>query len=733
MTGTNLPSSSSLVPKPWGYEYCAYDSGSAAVWVLHIARGRKTSRHCHPNKRTQLIVLEGEVSFNGKVMKELESVEIPKGAFHQTAVTWDFETASENGAFLMEIEEPSNKSDLVREADAYGRAGKPIESDVIAYKGELLGLSHKSQSAMGYRFQLEVVLGGPVPDLMVNVGDEILGIYREKKERVSDCVAKFIENLGVDHVFGVVGGGSMHLNDSFRKLFVPMHHEQAASFAADAYSRLKGIGACLVTTGPGGTNAITGLACSWVDSIPVVYISGQVTTSQFMQGTGLRQRGIQETDIVSIVEPITKYAVTLTRAEDIRYVLEEAAWFAHEGRSGPVWIDIPLDLQSKRVDWDKLKPFVPPRIAKRSLSSEIHRVRGLLMSSKRPCLVLGNGIHLSHAESDARALARNLQIPVLTSWTVGDVMADDPHHIGHFGIFGDRPSNLAVQNADLLIVIGCRLSIGQAGYNPDQFARGAKIVMVDVDHAVLSKTDLRVHIGIRADAKEFIKALNKPLSFVNHSDWLMKCLKWKRKYPMTTHGSYGFIQGLSECMAMNAIVVTDMGTSFTCTFQAAKMKFGQRWITASGHAPMGYGLPGAIGAHYATGEPVVCIVGDGAMQFNVQELATVAVGKLPITIHLLDNGGYLTMKHTQANHFGRFVGADRQSGLAFPDWKLLADAYGVKINVIKMDPLQPLIPRVSSVKLPDGSVTSRPLEDMYPFLPRHEFKKQMIVPPLEEI
>lgn len=338
----------SVIQKPWGYEYCAFDNGKAAVWILHIARGRGTSKHCHPNKKTQLVCLTGEVEFNGRTLKPLEGVVIEKGEYHQTSV-FGCETASLNGAFVMELEEPSNKTDILRWEDYYGRTGKPIELEGVPCDVPTLKLSRKAQSLMGYTFKLESTLGGPVPDLMIPVGGEVLGIYKEGKKKVSDLVADFVKAQGITHVFGVSGGGSMHLNDSFREIFVPMHHEQAAAMAAEAYARCNGLGCALVTTGPGGTNAITGVACAWVDSIPVLFISGQVPRNTLLPGTNLRQFGIQESDITEMVKSITKYAVCVTNEHDIKRELEKCARIATTGRPGPVWIDIPLDVQSKRV------------------------------------------------------------------------------------------------------------------------------------------------------------------------------------------------------------------------------------------------------------------------------------------------------------------------------------------------------------------------------------------------
>ena len=306
------------------------------------------------------------------------------------------------------------------------------------------------------------------------------------------------------------------------------------------------------------------------------------------------------------------------------------------------------------------------------------------------------------------------------------------NHIGHCGIFGDRASNFAVQNADCILSLGCRLSIPMTGHNRKLFAREAKVFMVDVDEAEVHKLNA---VGFIQDVKTFLKDFRYPLRGVWIDGWLDTCMDWKKRYSVAKESghlaSYKFIEELSELLPEDAVVVTDMGTAFTCTFQAAKMKKGQRWLTASGHAPMGYGIPGAIGAHYATGKKVTCIVGDGSLMFNLQELQTIAHHELPIDIYVLDNGGYLTMKHTFYNHFGRQVGSDAGSGVSFPSWEMVAKTFGVVMTVVKIPHDQPLVPRTSSMKLPDGSITSKPLEDMFPFLPRDEFKAQMIVKPVE--
>jgi acetolactate synthase-1/2/3 large subunit len=770
-----------LVRKPWGWEYECFRNEHCAIWILHIARGLATSLHCHPNKRTKLIVLQGEVAVRksaetverSKLYTALQSVDFGKGVYHQTSCPGS--AASENGAFLMEIEWPPLKDDLVRADDEYGRAGTAYEGgdNLIPAPRDLLKLKLGVQRAMGCRFTIENT--GPFRGL--DIGDGLsFTIEKDTTIKVSDYIANFIADLGITHVFGVVGGGSMHLNDSFGHhhalKFIPTHHEQAAAMAAEAYARLHGIGCCLVTTGPGGTNAMTGLACAWVDSIPVIFISGQVTRNTLIGDTGVRQLGVQETDIVSLVRPMTKYATTITDEKFVRFELKKAHAIATEGRPGPVWLDIPLDIQGKSIDLAEQSAL---KFHKFALSNQavaqgvvMHTSQAAevvweaLRSAKRPVIIAGNGIHLAGAEHAFRNLVGLLSIPVVTSWTGADLLeSDHPCHIGHCGIFGDRASNFAVQNADFLLVLGSRLSIPQIGHNFQYFAREARIVMVDIDGHEILKQSLKVDIPIVADVKEFMTAFFAVAKNPTASDWLSRCKAWKAHYPVLAENkpvegcvnSYHFVDELCRQLPDDAVVVTDMGTAFTCTFQAAKMKRGQRWITASGHAPMGYGLPGAIGAHYATGKPVVAIVGDGGLMFNLHCLATIAHNKLPITIFVLDNQGYLAMKHTFSNHFGRQTGSDEGSGLWCPNAWAMANVMGIEWSgliqesteliraalgmptpslwQIVMPPDQPLLPRSTSLKRPDGGIVSKPIEDLFPFLPRAEFKAQMIVPTVE--
>lgn len=820
-----------IVKKPWGYEYLALDNAQVAIWVLHIARKRKTSMHCHPGKTTGLVVLSGHVQcsrLNGSAnLGQLDAVVIDKGCFHSTEA--DSESAifppSENGVWVMEIEAPSNKTDLVRANDAYGRAGKAYEGNdsMVDYSHDWLKIRIPEngktdvQNYMGCVFSVRAghysdiatcgagvvavieyrgrgtgtILGVEAGRLYetttlreliqgCDVSDYVfLTIAKEVEQmKLSDYVASFIADLGVKDVFSVSGGGSMHLVDSVGKsdrlTYISTHHEQAAAMAAEAYSRIAGMGVGLLTTGPGGTNALTGVACAWIDSIPTLYISGQVTRDTLLDGTGLRQYGIQESDIVTLVKPITKYSVCVTNENAIRYELEKAAYIAKSGRPGPVWVDIPLDIQSRQISPSELRGFIPPaevnRLQKKSLESQVEICLSMLRSAQRPVLLCGYGVRLAGAQKEFRELVDMLGIPVVSSWTASDLLdSSSPYYIGRSGIFGDRPSNFAIQNSDLLLVIGSRMSIPQVGYNYQTFARDARIVMVDVDQAEIRKPSLHVDLGIVADAKLFIsEVLARPGKSGSRSavvGWVQRCQDWKAKYPVALPeygdlksgvNSFYFVDLLSDKLPEDAVVVTDMGTSFTCTMQTFKVKLGQRLTTASGHAPMGYGLPGAIGACLGNGRrKTICISGDGGLQMNIQELETMMHLRLPIILFVINNGGYLTIKHMQQNHFGRYVGSETSSGMSCPDMMKVAHAYGIPasripdqevlrreldtvlaqrgpyICEILMPEDQPLIPRLSSLKKPDGTIISKPLEDLYPFLDRKEFKENMIIPLIE--
>lgn len=824
-----------LVKKPWGYEYLAFDNGQVAIWILHIARKRKTSLHCHPKKSTGLIVLSGSAKCtnlqSSVELIQFQSLQIDKGCFHSTEAASDsavYPTA-ENGTWLMEIEAPSNKSDLVRAKDIYGRKGKSYEdkSNTIGYQGGVLKFVMPEKGCeVSYKFyDSKITLNSSCIDLDSFLKEElstivVIGFRGEVKNKIdgltvgklytatqlqkciknrdysdydfltvvkdkylmklSDYVADVVAELGVREVFSVSGGGSMHLIDSIgrhEKLeYIATHHEQAAAMAAEAYSRIQGFGVALFTTGPGGTNALTGVAGAWVDSIPTLFISGQVTRDTLLKGTALRQYGIQETNITELVRPITKYAVTVNNEEDIRYELEKAIYLAKSGRPGPVWIDIPLDIQSKHIEPLSCRGYKPPveniRLKKSVLNNQVKLCVSMLLEAKRPVIIYGYGVRLSNATVAFRQLIDEIPIPFISSWTASDIVnTDHSHYIGRFGIFGDRASNFSVQNSDLLIVIGSRLSIPQIGYNYGTFAREAKIVMVDIDLAEINKASLHIDLPILSDAGEFIHNFKHTINeqestWKKPESWLKQCQIWKKKYPVVLPeyenqieqvNSFFFIDQLSKAVGQDVIIVTDMGTSFTCTMQTFKTRVGQRLTTSSGHASMGFGLPGAIGACFASKrKKTICISGEGGLQMNIQELQTVAHHKLPILIFVLNNGGYLTIKHMQQNHFGQYVGSEEKSGLSFPNLLKIAAAYkipSIRINnhselesqldeimkrpwpiicEIMMSHDQPLIPRLSSLKKPDGTIVSKPLEDLYPFLDRKEFSDNMLVKSVDD-
>mgnify|MGYP001357579392 CR=1 FL=1 len=824
-----------IVKKPWGYEYLVFENEFVAIWILHLVRKKKTSMHCHPKKRTGLILLSGQATFRHLEeeleLKEWDGVDIDRGVFHSTEACSDLQISpvSENGIWIMEIESPPQKDDLVRLNDEYGRAGVSYEGkdsmvfepkeclklkippDGEVFLKEFLSINFRVQkgtidniacypdnnalvSVIGCSSQKLsdnpfLSIGGVASfgDFNENTKNEDLSNFtmliieqEPATQKLSDYVASFISKLGVTDVFSVSGGGAMHLVDSVGKhekvAYIAMHHEQAASYAAEGYARISGKpGVALVTTGPGGTNAVSGVYGAWIDSIPTIFIAGQVPRNQMINDTGLRQYGVQESDMVTLVKPITKYAAVVDDPAMIRFHMEKALHLATSGRPGPVWLDIPLDVQSQLVNPREMIPFYPDETKLKELSApsdrQISQCMQMLKKAKRPVLISGYGIRLAKGENEFIELVGKLNIPVVCSWTSSDLISsDDDRFIGRCGIFGDRAGNFSVQNADLILVIGSRLSIPQTGYNPKAFAREAQIIIVDIDLAELEKPFFDAQLPIQADAKIFMRDLINKIDqedeqSLDVDDWRKKCIGWKEKYPVVLPeykdekdvvNSFYFVDVLARKMDETAVICTDMGTSFTCTMQSFQIKKGQRLFTSSGHAPMGFGLPGAIGACFANGrKKTVCISGDGGLQMNIQELQTLVNYQLPVILFVLNNGGYLTIKLMQQNHFGRYVGAEKSSGLSCPDIIKVGQAYGIgtekisnhqeldaKINSvleqkgpficeIMMSDTQPLIPRVSSIKKPDGAIVSQPLENLFPFLSKKEFEENMIVKPLE--
>jgi len=598
--------------------------------------------------------------------------------------------------------------------------------------------------------------------------------------KLSDYVIDFLIRQGVKHVFMLPGGGAMHLNDSLGVRaaagdisFVCNLHEQASSFAAETYAKaIRGLGACMVTTGPGGTNTVTGVAGAWLDSTPVIFISGQAKRPDLKGDSGVRQVGLQEVDIVSIVSTITKYAVTVMDPEKIRMILEKAAFEALNGRPGPVWIDIPLDVQAATIDPEKLEPFIPPpKVEPSDLTEKVRRTIELLNQSERPLILTGNGIRLAHAEGEFRKLIDHLQIPVLATWLAVDLFNyDDPLYLGKPGTVAPRGVNFALQNCDLLLVIGSRLDMTLTAYAPQHLARGAKKVIVDIDPAELRKLASYTEVSIQADAGDFLREFLREVEAVEKNDraaWWDRCRTWKKSWPIVEDSMrnpnelvsvYNFGDILSQELKENELIVSgSSGAGIEILQHVLRLKKGQRLFHTTALGSMGYGLPAAIGACVgADRRETICVDGDGGIQMNIQELATVENLGLPIKLFILSNEGYSSIRTSQKRWFGRVTAADAQTGMKLPDITKVAAAYGLptyritdqsrlRDDVRKVldtpgpivcevccQPEEPRVPSTASSQRKDGSLYSKPLEDLWPFLDREEFMANMIVPPLPE-
>ncbi len=600
--------------------------------------------------------------------------------------------------------------------------------------------------------------------------------------KLSDWVFRYIAGLGVQQVFEVTGGGAMHLNDSLGQSgleYVCMLHEQAAAMAAESYAKVRNdIGVCLVTTGPGGTNALTGVAGAWLDSTPMLVISGQVKRADLKGTTGVRQMGVQEVDIVSMAAPITKYAVTVLEPNDIRYHLEKAVHLARTGRPGPVWIDIPLDVQGAMIDESTLRVFTPDEIppARGTFTTEklkraAARTIRMLNASKRPVLLIGNGVRLANARDEMRTLVDILQLPVLTTWPAHDMVPDDhPLMIGRPGPVAPRGANFALQNSDFVLALGARLDLVVTGYAPQNFAREAKKVMVDVDPAELKKMKGTVQLPVCADVKAFIAELMSQLSALREkkrAGWYARCAEWKTKYPVVLPeyrnlpngvSTYVLAEAISAVSAPEDVIVSgSSGAGIEIFVLAATLKEGQRLFLTTALGAMGNGIPGVIGACIAHAKRrTITVDGDGGLQLNIQELEVIRRLQLPIKLFVLNNDGYASIRTSQSRYFGRLAGADASSGVTLPALEGVAKAYGIPHATIRNDhnleqqvrdlldapgPClievmtpreEPRAPSLSSMRRPDGSMVSKPLEDLWPFLPRDEFLENMIITPLPE-
>ncbi|HOI19081.1 MAG TPA: thiamine pyrophosphate-binding protein [Candidatus Woesearchaeota archaeon] len=582
--------------------------------------------------------------------------------------------------------------------------------------------------------------------------------------KLSDYVADFLESHNVRDVFGITGGAIVHVFDSIAKnpkiRYICTEHEQAAAMAADAYSRIsRNIGVAIATSGPGATNLVTGVCCSYFDSIPLLLITGQVPRSQLKKDSKSRQIGFQETDIVSMFSNITKYSVLVESPERIRYELEKAFFLARSGRPGPVLLDIPDDVQRAEVDPHKLQGFVeePEMVDEVKLVKDVERVINLLETSERPVVILGNGIKLAQCEEKAINLIEKLGTPVALTWATKDLLPfNHPQVIEGFGVSSERAGNFVVQNSDLIISFGSRLDTHETGNNQSTFARGAKKVIIDIDDSELKKFKERgmkdIYL-INSDVRLFLQALlQKQISMKDMSKWFVFINNLKEKYPICPSeyleqkeyvNPYVFMAELSEQSKENDIIITDAGANLTWTMQGYRVKKGQTLFSAFNHSPMGYALPASIGAVFASRKDIICIIGDGGIQMNIQELATLAYHKLPIKIFLFNNSGYGIIQQTQDTWLNsRYVASNPDSSVAIPDLERIAQAYGITtIRINNHSEMKDGIKYVLGYKGPilcNVSIEQhqkiipklefgRPLEDSSPLLDRKEFNENMII------
>ena len=601
--------------------------------------------------------------------------------------------------------------------------------------------------------------------------------------RLADYIAQTLSERGIRHIFMVTGGGAMHLNDAFGRCkelsVVCCHHEQACAMAAESYFRVTNrLAAVNVTTGPGGTNAITGVYGAYVDSMGMIVISGQSKWETLVRSTNLplRQLGDQEVDIVRMVEGITKYAVLVQEPETIRYHLERALHLAVSGRPGPVWLDVPINVQGTMIDPATLRGYDPIEdqieFETPDLNLACDEILFRLTKAERPVIYAGSGLRSSGHYADFMDLLDRLGVPVVTAWNNNDLVPDaHPCYAGRPGSVGNRAGNFAVQNADLLLILGCRLNIRLVSYNWEKFSRNAYKIWVDVDAAELKKPTVRPDMPIHANLADFLPLLLRKVDgydFARHANWRIWCQDRLRRYPVVLPSywsdehkvnPYCFMDRLWAQLLPEEVIVTADGTACVVAFQVARILKGMRLFHNSGCAAMGYGLPAAVGAAIAVGKDrrVICIAGDGSVMMNVQELQTIAGLQLPVKTFVLNNEGYHSIRQTQHNFFpDNIVGCGTDSGLSFPDWSRIADAFGMtfhrctthaeieaviraaletpgpSLTEIVLDLRQPFAPKLSSRKLDDGRMITAPLEDMAPFLSREELQENMIVPMLPE-
>ena len=827
-----------VVKKPWGYEYLIFANEEIAVWILYLKAGAQTSMHCHPGKKTSLVVLEGTVacsSLAGRLERRAgEGLLIDRGVFHQTT------TVSDAGAFVMEIETPVNKRDLVRLKDKYGREGKGYETedqysfniqnynyisfqnpgiqhnlkkrfekcsmtfkklteerildeilelnpeDVICLlKGQLLGPSNQSVVEVGDTMTVGALR--QFGRLRISRNTETLVIRKiDRILKISDCVASFLSECKTGPVFVVPGEANVHLLDSIGRhenlSFVCTQNEKSASLAVESFCKLRsGLGVLVVSSGAAAANTVPGVANAWVDSVPMLVISGQARTDQDTDGR-VRQLGNKELSVVDLVKPITKYAVKVADPTMIRYHLEKAVYLATQGRPGPVWIDLPIDIQGGLIDEEELKRFDPGELSPAAaapsggLHRQIPRVLELLGQSSRPVILAGSGIRHAKAAGEFLELVDRLDIPVLTSRRGADLVPDDhPCFFGRPGTYGQRSANLIIQNCDLLISIGSRLSIPLIGRNTKAFARAARKVVVDIDPGELEKPTLKPDLPIAMDAGQFIgECLSLlPVRLPSYAPWMKRCREWRLKFPPDSYSGpslppdppeHGLIyplpllRTLSAELGENDVVVADGGATLIYTLLAFRFKPGQRLISSTGLELPGFALAGAIGASVARDRgPVVCLCEDRGFQISIQDLQTILDYRLPIKVLIFKSKGHSIIRNIQRDFFGgRFVGTDHEIRLGSAPLIQVARAFGFPVfevtNAsqlpatlrewlktagpavceIQVEDDQDKIPRPGFIIRDDQKWIAKPLEDMYPFLDRKTMQENMMIDLIQE-
>lgn len=589
---------------------------------------------------------------------------------------------------------------------------------------------------------------------------------------VSEFIFEYYSKKGIDTAFMVTGGQAMWLNDAIGKNgnydIICTHHEQSAAMSADAYGRIKNKPALtIVTAGPGSVNAMNGVVGGYTDSSPMIVISGQAALSfvQYQEKTKIRQHGVQGINIKPLVENVVKYFITIDDPQKTEYYLEKAYHEATTGRPGPVWVDVPLDIQNTQVDLKYMEKYVPEKepMGRVTVKQAVKQAYNLLENAKRPVFLVGQGVSLAGARKEFYEYVNEVRIPVITARLGIDLIeSDNDLYVGRPGNYGERAANFAIQNADVIISVGCRLASSLVGHNPKEFGKHAYLFVVDIDQKELDKPGAKIDYKAQIDCKDFFTKLQEELAeyqLPSYEEWVVKCNEWKTKYPVVQSeykeqqpvNSYYFVDKLSELADKDAAIMVDTGSCFHVACQTWKLKKGQKYLTTGGLSSMGYWVAG-IGACMANDKKdTIVITGDGSLQMNIQEFATIKYNKLPIKVFILNNNGYLLIRHTQHNFMeDRFVGEGPNSGVWCPDSIKIAEAYGIKgvrienVNEVEtkikevlesdgpvicevMTPeWQLLIPRIASEKLPDGTLKSRNYEDMFPYLPEEELKANMI-------